>query len=181
MKLRGWRSWGKWGFIGFSFVAIVMTAASDDGIVTAPTQRVKLEQPSGDVSARPKRVAQAVPEESRVELERLDQAALQPEGGEEVGNAFGPTSWYVPPPPPPPAKPAPPPKPTAPPLPFSYLGRYEDSALVIMLVKGDRLYTVTEGDVIENTYRVERVTARAVDLTYLPLNVKQSINTGTAS
>jgi len=181
MKPRGWQLWGKRGFIGFSFLAIVMTAASDDGIDTAQMQRVKLEQPSGAVFARPRSATQAVPEESRVEIERLDQIALQPEGEEKIGNAFGSTSWYVPPPSPPPVKPAPPPKPTAPPLPFSYLGRYEDSALVIMLVKGDRLYTVTEGDVIENTYRVERVTAGMVELTYLPLNIRQSISTGAAS
>ncbi len=50
-----------------------------------------------------------------------------------------------------------------------------------MLVKGDRIYTVTEGDVIENTYRVERVSAERVELTYLPLNIRQSISIGGTS
>jgi hypothetical protein len=67
-------------------------------------------------------------------------------------------------------------------MPFTYLGLYEEgSGKVIMLVKGDRIYTVTEGDVIENTYRVDRVSAGVVELTYLPLNIRQSISTGAAS
>jgi hypothetical protein len=130
----------------------------------------------------------AVPQKSapvvaHVELERMTGPQLQQEGEAEieVGNVFAATSWYVPPPPPPPAKPAPPPKPTAPPLPFSYLGRYEDAALVIMLVKGDRVYTVSVGDVIESTYRVERVSSGMVELTYLPLNIRQTLSTGAAS
>jgi hypothetical protein len=117
-----------------------------------------------------------------VELDRLVRVEQQQDGAAEVGNVFSATSWYVPPPPPPPVKPPPPPKPTAPPLPFTYLGRYEDTPpVVVMLVKGDRIYTVSEGDVIENTYRVEHVAEGVVELTYLPLNIKQSISTGNAS
>jgi hypothetical protein len=64
-------------------------------------------------------------------------------------------------------------------LPFTYLGRYEDAPTrLTILVKGDRMYTVSEGDVIENTYRVERVAPGMVELTYLPLNIKQSLRTG---
>lgn len=109
---------------------------------------------------------------------------------EDIANAFGPTVWYVPPPPaPPPApvaqvreKPPPPPKPTAPPLPFQYFGRYQDStAQVVMLVKGDQIYTVSEGETIEGNYRVERVAAGVIELRYLPLNIKQSVLTGDAS
>lgn len=109
---------------------------------------------------------------------------------EDVANAFGPTVWYVPPPPPPPPaqvaqvqeKAPPPPKPTAPPLPFQYFGRYQDStAQVVMLVKGDQIYTVSEGETIEGNYRVERVDAGVIELRYLPLNIKQSVLTGDAS
>ena len=50
-----------------------------------------------------------------------------------------------------------------------------------MLIKGDRIYTVSVGDVIENTYRVERVEQGVVEMTYLPLNIKQSISTGNPS
>jgi hypothetical protein len=99
----------------------------------------------------------------------------------ETGNAFVSKSWYVPPPPPPPAKPLPPPPPTAPPLPFTYLGRYEDLAKpVIFLVRGDRVLLVSAGDVIEGTYRVEGIVGTALGLTYLPLNIRQSLDIGHA-
>jgi hypothetical protein len=108
----------------------------------------------------------------------------------DIADAFGPTVWYVPPPPPPAPAPValvqekapPPPKPTAPPLPFQYLGRYADgTSQVVMLVKGDQIYTVSEGETIEGNYRVEHVAAGVVELRYLPLNIKQSVPTGDAS
>jgi len=174
--------WGKWVFIGLSVVAIVMTAASDDRGGTARTAQVKTQQPVKPDSSRLVQRKQIPSEDAHVELERLALQAQQQEGEAEIGNVFGATSWYVPPPPPPPVKPPPPPKPTAPPMPFTYLGLYEDTPpVVVMLVKGDRVYTVSEGDVIENTYRVEHVAAGVVELTYLPLNIKQSISTGNAS
>ncbi len=59
------------------------------------------------------------------------------------------------------------------------MGRYEDGAKqIILLVRGDLVYTVSEGDVIDSTYRVDRMTAAQVELTYLPLNIKQTISTG---
>jgi hypothetical protein len=71
--------------------------------------------------------------------------------------------------------------PTAPPMPFTYLGRYEDAPTrLVILVKGERMYTVAEGDVIENTYRIEKVMPGQVELTYMPLNIKQSLSTGEA-
>jgi len=98
----------------------------------------------------------------------------------EIVNAFASKSWYVPPPPPPPPKIEPPPKPTAPPLPFVYIGRYDNpgAPTVIMLVRGDRLYTVSEGDSIDGTYHVDRVEKGQVELTYLPLKQKQFLQTG---
>lgn len=174
--------WGKWVFVGLSVVAIVMTSASDDRGGTANTARFKTQQPVKPDSSRLVQRKQIPSEDAHVELERLAWQVQQQEGEAEVGNVFGATSWYVPPPPPPPVKPPPPPKPTAPPMPFTYLGLYEDTPpVVVMLVKGDRVYTVSEGDVIENTYRVEHVAAGVVELTYLPLNIKQSISTGNAS
>jgi len=173
MKPGGWLIWGKRAFIGSSLLAIVMTAASGDGSRTTKTPQVKPEQAA--VSARAKSAAQRAPDGSRVELERLDSAAPQ-QKVEEIGNVFGATSWYVPPPPPPPP---PPPKPTAPPMPFAYIGLYDESdGKVILLVKGGRVYTVSMGDVIENTYRVDGMEHGMVEMTYLPLNIKQSIITG---
>lgn len=165
---------GKWAVIAIVLAVIVFAAPPREGgaakTVNSPTA-------SGASSSAPLRAGQQLPEAVRVELERL--ARTQPESGVAVVDVFGATSWYVPPPPPPPLPPAPPPAPTAPPLPFTYLGRYEDAPTrLTILVKGDRMYTVSEGDVIEDTYRVERVTPGLVELTYLPLNIKQSLRTG---
>jgi len=179
MTARPWLVWGKRALIGVSIAAIVMTAISDDG--SGAVQTARTGKPPPVKTAAPQ---QGTPKLVHVELERLNRTAPQREGEAEaeIGNAFRATSWYVPPPPPPPPPPLPPPKPAAPPMPFTYLGLYEEgSGKVIMLVKGDRVYTVTEGDVIENTYRVERVTTEMVELTYLPLNIRQSIRTGAAS
>lgn len=182
MKSRLWLLWGKWAFMGFSLLAIVMTVASGDGRSTAKTPRVQFEKSAKAAAVTSKRPAQRSPDESHVELEQQTQATLKRDKEEEIGNVFGATSWYVPPPPPPPVKPPPPPKPTAPPMPFTYLGLYEEApGKVIMLIKGDRIYTVSVGDVIENTYRVERVEQGVVEMTYLPLNIKQSISTGNPS
>ena len=109
-----------------------------------------------------------------VELERLSQQKAKGESGKIVANAFTPTSWYVKPPPPPP----PPPVPTAPPVPFTYMGRYEDPPKrLVILAAGTKMYTVSEGEVIDGNYRVDRITDKTVDLVYLPLNINQSIST----
>jgi hypothetical protein len=73
----------------------------------------------------------------------------------------------------------PPPEPTAPPLPFTYFGRYEDAnSQIIILLKGEKLYNVVPGEVIDGTYRVERLLAGQVELTFLPLNTRQTLSTG---
>jgi hypothetical protein len=98
-------------------------------------------------------------------------------------NIFTSKSWYVPPPPPPPAKPAPPPPPSAPPLPFTYLGKLQEAPgqMVVFLVKGDRVYSVSQGDVIDGMYHVDGITGNSMALTYLPLKIKQSLGIGETS
>ena len=67
-------------------------------------------------------------------------------------------------------------------MPFTFLGIYQDSPrLVIILSRGDRVYTVSEGDVIDGTYRVDQVTDSAVELMYLPLKIKQTLSMAAAS
>jgi hypothetical protein len=91
-------------------------------------------------------------------------------------------SWYKPPPPPPervrtqPVDRAP----TAPPLPFTYIGRYEQKGAVTLyyLVKDDRVYDVKVGDVIDNTYRVDKVANGQLMFTYLPLKSSQGLRLG---
>lgn len=148
---------------------------------------VRREKPADDLVLpvpRPvsHRAPAAPPPQPHVELERLPRQDAVAICEAPDNNGFSAMSWYVPPPPPPPPKPVPPPPPpppTAPPMPFSFMGRYEEGGtLIILLVKGDRLYTVSEGEVIENTYRVEHLTGGQLELTYLPLNIKQTISAG---
>ncbi|HEY6095079.1 MAG TPA: hypothetical protein VIU93_09040 [Gallionellaceae bacterium] len=167
---------GRKHLLGCSLLALMVTA-------TCSARSVAGEAPQPEQAAKPARphgAAKRAPEENRVELERLEKAPPKQKG--KGGNAFGATSWYVPPPPPKPLPPPPPPPPTAPPMPFSYLGLYEGSSgKVIMLVRGDHIYTVGVGDVIDNTYRIDRFDHGTVEMTYLPLNIKQSLSTGNPS
>lgn len=93
---------------------------------------------------------------------------------EDVKDMFAGKSWYVAPPP---AKPAPP---SAPPIPFVYMGKLAEQGekAVILLAKQNRSYAVREGDVLDNIYRVDEVRAPVMILTYLPLNIKQTIQIG---
>jgi len=93
---------------------------------------------------------------------------------EDVKDMFAGKSWYVAPPP---AKPA---KPSAPSMPYVYMGKLAEQGekAVILLVKQDRSYAVREGDVLDNVYRVDEVKAPVMTLTYLPLNIKQTIQIG---
>lgn len=114
-----------------------------------------------------------------VQLEALPVREPPAETDRVATNPFTAMTWHVPPPAPKPVAKPPPPPPSAPPMPFAFLGRYEEGGkLTIMLVKGERVYMVAEGDVIDQTYRVERMAAGKLELTYLPLDVKQVISTG---
>ncbi|MDD2700761.1 MAG: hypothetical protein PHH36_05925 [Sideroxydans sp.] len=163
---------GWWLVFGTTVTAIVMAATPGaDGSVVQATRATS---EVAAISAPVRRAGQA----PHVELERLQ----RPQERRPIGNAFAITSWYVPPPPPPPPPPAAPVAPTAPPLPFTYIGRYEDAPTqLVILLRGEHMYTVSEGEVIENTYRVEHVTPAAVELVYLPLNIKQTLKTGESS
>ena len=164
-------------------VIAVLSAVADSG---QENKAVPVEQ----AAAAPVEQAAAAPVSATDDKSAGDSVALglpQPQRGDsadEPSDLFAAKSWYVPPPPPPPppqAKPAPPPRPTAPPLPFAYLGSYQESAThVIFLVRGDRILTVSIGEVIEGTYRVNGITGSTLSLTYLPLNVVQSLNIGSA-
>lgn len=170
----------KWAMLAIAVVAVVVAAPPEEAGVAKTVRSTVMVQ--GAVAA-PVRAKQGAGEQDRMDMDRLvsmlPSSAVTAASGVEVVNVFGSTSWYVPPPPPPPPPPAPPPVPTAPPLPFTYLGRYEDAPTQLtILLKGERMYTVARGDVIEDIYRVDQVTPGMVELTYLPLNIKQTLRTG---
>lgn len=75
---------------------------------------------------------------------------------------------------PPAGREEPAPRPSAPPLPFRYLGKIIDGdQTAVFLMRGDDHYNVAAGQVIDRTYRVDRITETAVTFTYLPLGTRQ--------
>ena len=105
---------------------------------------------------------------------KIDQSAAK--------DPFAARGWLPPPPPPPPAPVVPvvaeaPPPPTAPPVPFKFVGLIEEKAAkpAAFIAKGDALFVVHVGDVVENTYRVESFNSAQVVVTYLPLQQRQTI------
>lgn len=174
----------QWAAIGIVTLLIVVMAPSDkESGDTKSSQSGN--RPSNDSASSDK---QRTREAGHVELDRLAKLELSNKDKKNVGDAFNTNSWYVPPPPPPisPSQLAaqlPPPiiVPTAPLMPFTYLGRYGDTpSRIVILSKGDRVYTVAVGDVIDNTYRVEKFTPGMINLTYMPLGIEQHLATGEA-
>lgn len=88
---------------------------------------------------------------------------------------FQPKTWYTPPPPPSVSS-LPPPPPSAPALPFTFVGRMiDENNIVLFLSNNGRQYTVKENDVLDNTYRLEKITNNNAVLTYLPMNIQQTL------
>ena len=88
-------------------------------------------------------------------------------------------AWSAPPPLPPP--PAPPPAaaqaPVAPPFPYQLIGRLEQGGVSLALLAGaSRSISAKPGDVIDGQWRVERVEATGLALTWLPGKQPQTIN-----
>jgi hypothetical protein len=104
--------------------------------------------------------------------------------------AFAVHHWVRPAPPPPPvavAPPAPEPViaspvvavPVAPPLPFVFVGMLEKGLgqrPQAFIAKGETLLVVGAGDLLENkTYRIETLNPQEVVMTYMPLDLRQSL------
>lgn len=111
------------------------------------------------------------------------ETASKPTGG----GLFAAKSWKPPPPPPPPAlppappppPPPPPPSPSPPPLPFRFMGRLDDGTKTrVFLERGERVYAVSAGDLIDGQYRIEQIDAGLVTFRYLPLDVPQTLPIG---
>ena len=69
--------------------------------------------------------------------------------------------------------------PTAPPMPFQFVGRLDDrSDLQVFLQSGEKIYVVRKGDVIDETWRIERISKEELSLVYLPLHLAQTLSVG---
>lgn len=95
---------------------------------------------------------------------------------------FDSKSWYAPPPVQAAPVPAfvPPLQPTAPSLPFAFIGRMVDgSEVTVFLSHNDRRYAVKEKDVLDDTYRVDKIGEADMLLTHLPTSTQQTLSFNT--
>ncbi len=71
---------------------------------------------------------------------------------------------------------APPPAPVAPPLPFKYAGKAEaDNEIWVFLAQSGENHITKPGGKINNQYRLDAINDDTIIVTYLPLNVKQTL------
>lgn len=72
--------------------------------------------------------------------------------------------------------------PAAPAAPFQYLGRLdvEPGKPMIFLTDGRRVYALTPGQQINNVWRLDRDEPQALYLTYLPMDIQQTISKSAA-
>ena len=75
------------------------------------------------------------------------------------------------------AKPQPAPAPVAPPAPFSYVGKLDDSptGTQFFLMENGRLFSVLKGEKIGRQWRLDNDDAGSLYLTFLPLNMPQTL------
>jgi Tfp pilus assembly protein PilP len=64
-------------------------------------------------------------------------------------------------------------------MPFTFVGMLENGTAKpsAFLAKGEALLVVSAGDVLDNnTYRIDRLSANEIVMTYLPLNIQQTLS-----
>jgi hypothetical protein len=78
------------------------------------------------------------------------------------------------------APPPPPPPVPTPPFPFKYTGshRQESGQTTYFLTKGNQLYTVEVGEILDQVYSIDSEEEGQLTVTYLPLERTQTISTG---
>lgn len=61
-------------------------------------------------------------------------------------------------------------------LPFRYVGKVlQNGKLEVLLMRGERLYSLAAGDKAGEDYLLERINESSLSFTYLPMNVRQSL------
>lgn len=161
----------RWIVLGTLLVLSLIAAGR---IAGNDVEQLELPKPARDTVAFTVAARETSPPEALedIQIEKLHRHPPR----EEVKDVFTTQTWYVPPPPPQaPVEPAP----SAPPLAFVYSGQLvEGEKRTIFLARQDRHYTVREGDVIDGTYRVGAISGSLMELTYIPLDMKQTMQIG---
>jgi hypothetical protein len=121
----------------------------------------------------------AVPEMTSAIL--LVDQLKRPAFSDRAKDVFPSKSWYVAPLPSKIVEKAPPP--TAPPIAYVYIGKMveEGNHLAVFLENKGRIFIVRMGDTIDGKYRVDAIAPPVMKLTYLPLDIKQTVQIGDAN
>lgn len=168
-----------------ALVALLMAALTAAAWVREADRKggAELVEPRKRQQVHAARGADAAPA-ARVRLEKLRARDAE----SKTDDAFATRSWRKPAPKAAakapvaaalPAAPSPPPPPSAPPLPFTYLGRLQsEEANAVFLTQGERNLIVHEGEIIESTYRVDKVSETRLTFTHLPSGIQQHLPIG---
>ena len=162
------------GLVG-TLALVWFAPTADDGVATPAPDKSRRGRQTTPVRSKTVKTSPAPADVKPGQLNNQERSPL----AENIPDLFAGFSWYVPPPPPPPAPPPLPPPPTAPPLPFAYLGQYiEGETKLIILTRGDRMLSVSAGEIIDRTYQVGSIKGGQLTFMYLPLHIEQSLSTG---
>jgi hypothetical protein len=156
--------------------------ASPSGASTATRPTGK----AAEAALRTRQADQLMASVAQLQTETLRQAEAQAKpakrsvmasgmvGGKAVASPWG-SQLPPPPPPPPPAPPPPPFVPVAPPFPHAWVGRYVDTAERVVIAGPSTTWVLKVGDVIDGQWRIDAITERQLNVTYLPLNQSRSV------
>lgn len=154
---------------------LIILAASLGAAMAAAEQNAPLEDSVVEAANKVDRRQGSSSREGQLSTEHLDLAIIKrpmPKG-RRAAKLFEPKSWYVPPPAP---TYVPPPQPAAPPLQVVFIGRMVDgSCVTLFLSRNGRQYAVKEGDMLDDTYRVDKIGEIDAILTYMPTNTQQTL------
>ena len=164
------------GALIVTLIAVVLVDEKDEESMTNTVEPIQPMKSSGD-----KAKAQENNSES-LDVSKLGQRKFNPLAGE----LFGSTTWtpnqpqislqeqaakaaQI-------AKSAPPPAPTAPPLQFKYAGKaIADNETWVFLSQSGENHIAKVGAKINDKYRLDSINDDAITMTYLPLNIKQTL------
>jgi hypothetical protein len=127
------------------------------------------EKPTLAVPERPSRIETKIEPAEDIDLSRLERPAAEaPHNDPFARRSFAPPAPQL--------AAAEPSRPVAPPLPFRYMGRLtEHGKTEVFLLRGEEILSIAPGQKIDAQYRVDAVSASAIQITYLPLKTRQSL------
>lgn len=157
-----------WGMLALTVSVAIWVGSCDDGGLTKKNSRQM--RPAPVATPSPVAGAGSAPVELTLAgLVRKPYATAS-------ADLFPDRSWL----PPSTAQPEGPAEP--PPLPFTYIGKLrENGGTVVFLLYQERTIAVHQGDIIDRTYRVQKIAPQSIVMIYLPLKQQQSLNLGSAN